>query len=189
MKRHSIVNILPVVVLAAIWIGGCSPKVEVEAIEVTEDLIVTFDGSSCIYDGPQVIREGEITIITKDLSDSPVFADLAKLDDDKTWQDMLDYIGEPGSHKQRPYFITKENRRPVIYDNRAAIFTPDPGFYVIVCYQTTATGLGTYPASPLEVSTLSLCPGPYESEQGPWGKSGHHKIRGCIFRWIRGHQR
>jgi len=97
------------------------------------------------------IREGEITIITDNLSDFPVFTDLAKLDDDKTWQDMLDYIGEPGSHKQRPYFITKENRRVVISDPRAAIFTPDPGFYVIVCYQTTATGLGTYPGSPLEV--------------------------------------
>jgi len=97
------------------------------------------------------IREGEITIITDNLSDFPVFTDLAKLDDDKTWQDMLDYIGEPGSHKQRPYFITKENRRVVISDPRVAIFTPDPGFYVIVCYQTTATGLGTYPGSPLEV--------------------------------------
>jgi len=62
------------------------------------------------------IREGEITIITDNLSDFPVFTDLAKLDDDKTWQDMLDYIGEPGSHKQRPYFITKENRRVVICD-------------------------------------------------------------------------
>ena len=99
----------------------------------------------------RVIREGEITIITDNLSDFPVFADLAKLDDDKTWQDMLDYIGEPGSHKQRPYFITKENRRVVISDPRAAIYTPDPGFYVIVCYQTTATGLGAYPGSPLEV--------------------------------------
>jgi hypothetical protein len=151
MKRHSIINILPVVALAAILIVGCTAKVEVEAIEVTEDLIVTFDGSSCKYDGPQVIREGEITMIMNNLSDSPVGLDLAKLDDDKTWQDMLDYIGEPGSHKQRPYFITKENRRVVISDPRAAIFTPDPGFYVIVCYQTTATGLGTYPGSPLEV--------------------------------------
>jgi hypothetical protein len=151
MKRQSIVNILLVGALTAIWIVGCSAKADVEAIEVTEDLIVTFDGSSCIYDGPQVIREGEITIITDNLSDSPVFADLAKLDDDKTWQDMLDYIGEPGSNKQRPYFITKENRRPVISDNRAAIFTPDPGFYVIVCYQTTATGLATFPGSSLEV--------------------------------------
>jgi hypothetical protein len=152
MNRHSIVNIISVVALAAVWVVGCSAKADVEAIEVTEDLIVTFDGSSCNYDGPQVIREGEITIIMDNLSDSPVFADLAKLDDDKTWQDMLDYIGEPGSNKHRPYFIKKENRRPVISDDRAAIFNPDPGFYVIVCYQTTATGLGTYPGSPLEVS-------------------------------------
>lgn len=151
MKRHSIAHISLVVVLAALWIGGCSAKAEVEAVEVTEDLIVTFDGSSCTYDGPQVIREGEITMIMDNLTDTPVGLDLAKLDDGKTWQDMLDYIGEPGSHKQRPYFITKENRSPVISDFRASIFTPDPGFYVIVCYQTTATGLGTYPGSPLEV--------------------------------------
>ncbi len=151
MKHRSIVNLPLVVALAAIWVVGCSAKADVEAIEVTEDLIVTFDGSSCTYDGPQVIREGEITMITDNLSDSPVGLDLAKLDDDKTWQDMLDYIGEPGSHKQRPYFITKENRRVVISDPRAAIFTPDPGFYVIVCYQTTDTGLATYPGSPLEV--------------------------------------
>ena len=151
MKRHSIVNISLAFAFVSIWFVGCSAQVEVEAVEVTEDLIVTFDGSSCKYDGPQVIREGEITMITDNISDSPVGLDLAKLDDDKTWQDMLDYIGEPGSHKQRPYFITKENRRVVISDPRAAIFTPDPGFYVIVCYQTTATGLGTYPGSPLEV--------------------------------------
>ncbi|MEA1976568.1 MAG: hypothetical protein U9N80_01560 [Chloroflexota bacterium] len=151
MKRQPIVNILLVGALAAIWLVGCSTKVEVEAVEVTEDLILTFDGSSCKYDGPQVIREGEITMIMNNLSDSPVGLDLAKLDDDKTWQDMLDYIGEPGSNKQRPYFITKENRRVVISDPRAAIFTPDPGFYVIVCYQTTDTGLATYPGSSLKV--------------------------------------
>ncbi|MCJ7566858.1 MAG: hypothetical protein MUO58_04900 [Anaerolineales bacterium] len=151
MKLHSIVNIPLVVAFAAIWIVGCSAKVDVEAVEVTEDLTVTFDGSSCKYDGPQVIREGEITMIMNNLSDSPVFVDLARLDDDKTWQDMLDYIGEPGSYKQRPGWITKENRRPVISDPRAAIFSPDPGYYVIVCYQTTATGLATFPGSPLEV--------------------------------------
>ena len=80
MKRHSIINILQIIALAAIFIVGCSAKVEVEAIEVTEDLIVTFDGSSCKYDGPQVIREGEITMIMNNLSDSPAGLDFAKLD-------------------------------------------------------------------------------------------------------------
>ena len=68
---------------------GCSANVDVEAVEVTEDFIVTFDGSSCKYDGPKVIREGEITLIMDNHTDTPVGLDLAKLDDDKTWQDIL----------------------------------------------------------------------------------------------------
>ncbi len=151
MKRHSLFTIFLFAGFAVIFLVGCSTRNEIEAIEVTEDLIVTFDGKTCEYDGPLVIREGEITMIMNNLSDSKVTLDLAKLDDDKTWQDMLDYIGEPGSLKQRPGFITKENRKPVISDFSAAIFNPGPGNYVIVCYQTVPTGLAAFPGSPLEV--------------------------------------
>ncbi len=151
MKYHSFFTVFLFAGFAFFFFVGCSTKDDIEAIVVTEDLIVTFDGKTCEYDGPQVIREGEITMIMNNLSDSPVTLDLAKLDDDKTWQDMLEYIGEPGSYKQRPDWITKENRKPVISDHRAAIFSPDPGDYVIVCYQTVATGLATFPGSFLEV--------------------------------------
>ena len=151
MKHHSIFTIFLFAGFAVIFLVGCSTKDDIEAINVTEDLIVTFNGKTCEYDGPLIIREGEITMIMNNLSDSPVTLDLAELDDDKTWQDMLDYIGEPGSNKQRPGWITKENRKPVISDPSAAIFSPDPGNYVIVCYQTVQTGFATFPGSPLEV--------------------------------------
>ena len=139
------------IAITCIVSSGCTPEEEVEAVEVTEDLVFVFDSKACEYDGPKVVLEGEITTILENLTDFPAFIDLAKLDDDKTWEDMLNYIGEPGSYKQRPIWITKETRKPIISDFRAAIFNPDPGNYVLVLYQTTDTALATFPCSSFEV--------------------------------------
>jgi hypothetical protein len=151
MKHRSPLVFFLFITVAFFFIAGCSPEEEVEAVEGTEDLIFTYDGKTCEFDGPKVILEGEITLILDNLTDFPVFVDPAKLDDDKTWQDMLNYIGEPGSYKQRPGWITKEPRKPVISDPRAAIFSPDPGEFVLVLYQTTDTGLAAFPCSSFEV--------------------------------------
>ncbi len=151
MNHRSTLIVFLFIAVACVFTSGCSPEEEVEAVEVTEDLIFTFDGKTCEYDGPKVVVEGEITLILENLSDLPAFVDLAKLDDDKTWEDMLNYIGEPGSYKQRTIWITKETRKPVLSDPRAAIFSPDPGNYVLVLYQTTDTGLATFPCSSFEV--------------------------------------
>jgi hypothetical protein len=151
MKHRTPLTLFLFITAALFLITGCSPEEEVKAVEVTEDLVFTFDGTTCEYDGPTVILEDEITLILDNQTGFPAFIDLAKLDDDKTWQDMLEYIGEPGSYKQRPDWISKEPRKPVISDPRAAIFSPDPGEYVLVLYQTTDTGLATYPCSSLEV--------------------------------------
>ena len=151
MNHRSTLIVFLFIAVACVFTSGCSPEEEVEAVEVTEDLIFTFDGKTCEYDGPKVVVEGEITLILENLSDLPAFVDLAKLDDDKTWEDMLNYIGEPGSYKQRTTWITKETRKPVLSDPSAAIFSPDPGNYVLVLYQTTDTGLATFPCSSFEV--------------------------------------
>jgi hypothetical protein len=151
MKHHSTLVCFIFITVAFFLIAGCSPVEKVEAVKVTDDLIFTFDGTTCEYDGPKVILEDEITLILDNLTGFPAFVDLAKLDDDKTWQDMLNYIGEPGSYKQRPDWITKEPRKPIVSDPSAAIFSPDPGEYVFVLYQTTDTGLATFPCSSFEV--------------------------------------
>lgn len=151
MKHRSSLIFYLFVAAAFVLTAGCSPDEKVEAVEVTEDLIFTFDGKTCEFDGPKVILEGEITLILDNLTEFPAFVDLAMLDDDKTWQDMLNYIGEPGSYKQRPDWIMKEPRKPVISDSRATIYSPGPGEYVLVLYQTTETGLATFPCSSFEV--------------------------------------
>ena len=60
---------------------------------------LTFDGESCIYEGPTELTPGpgELTFMSED-PEYPASVSFEKLDDDKTFQDMIDYISpEPST--------------------------------------------------------------------------------------------
>jgi len=75
--------IIALIVLAAAC-GGAEDR----------SLEVTFDGENCTYDGPGNLTAGEVDIVFHNQSTNAAsgFMDFVRLDDDKTVQDVNDYL-------------------------------------------------------------------------------------------------
>ena len=73
-----------------------------EAVEVLS-LRLTFDGESCIYEGPTVLAAGPVDLLFVNESESYATADIRRLTGDKSLQDMIDYMGDPPSPYDPPW--------------------------------------------------------------------------------------
>jgi len=63
---------------------------------------LTFYGQSCVYEGPEQFNQGPVTFIFINESDIPYTANMIRLLEDKTFQDLIDYVGEEPSSKHAP---------------------------------------------------------------------------------------
>lgn len=63
---------------------------EVEGICLT----LTFDGQSCLYEGPAYFKTGRITLIFLNDSAGTAMTNMIRLLGNKTYQDLIDYSGE-----------------------------------------------------------------------------------------------
>jgi hypothetical protein len=122
----------------------------VPPVEVHE-LTVTFERDHCIYDGPKVIRQGEVTIIFNNLTDATVDVVVSKLESGKTWQDVVDGLSEKNRGVAYPEWVSRVSYRPVMNDYRAKIFNLEPGLYAITCSEILQGTWAVWLASPLEV--------------------------------------
>jgi len=121
------------------------PPVEVE------ELTVTFERDHCIYDGPKVIRQGEVTIILNNLTDANVGLAVRKIENGKTWQDLVDHFSEKNRGVAFPKWAPVVSSGPVMSDYRAKIFNLEPGLYAICCAEELQGSWAFWLASPLEV--------------------------------------
>jgi hypothetical protein len=121
------------------------PPVEVE------ELTVTFEPDHCIYDGPKVIRQGEVTIILNNLTDATVDFRVYRFENGKTWQDLVDHFSEKNVGVDVPEWVSLLSHGPVIGDNWAKIFNLEPGSYAISCDEILQGSWAIWLASPLEV--------------------------------------
>lgn len=64
----------------------------------------TFDGEDCIYEGPTTLKAGPVTFVFVNESEGLAEVVVPMLDEDKTIQDMIDYIGEEPSTGSAPYW-------------------------------------------------------------------------------------
>jgi hypothetical protein len=64
--------------------------------------VLTFDGATCTYEGPEEISSGDMKITLKNSSEYEADIWIVKLDEGRTWQDILDYVGTPVSDVPPP---------------------------------------------------------------------------------------
>ncbi len=57
---------------------------------------LTFDGEQCTYEGPSVLSagQGQVEVVYHNQSSEDAWFNFARLDEDKTTQDMIDYIAD-----------------------------------------------------------------------------------------------
>ncbi len=95
--------------------------------------MVTFDGKTCQYQGPEVIRgDKAVIVLNNPTNDRFVHMHVDKLDEGKTWQDYVDYVG-PGTSLDAPPWISEERAGSVEGNPDAQEISLRPGMHVIVC--------------------------------------------------------
>ena len=136
------------ILLACMFLFGCSPEGEIR------DLVVTYDGETCQYEGPESIVQGEVTVVLNNLTDSRyVHLHVVKLDEGKTRQDLVEYIGEAIEVSPAPWVSEIYGVGTTEGDRKVREFLLEPGIHFIVCGEHR-----TFPyriAAPLEVKPVS----------------------------------
>jgi hypothetical protein len=127
---------------------GCSSSTE------TPTIVLTFDGNTCQYDGPTVVDEGQVNIVLKNKSDYELSLWATRLDEGKTWQDILSYIGTPGTPHEPPAWSdwTLSGTGSVPGNPDAQGYILKAGLYAINCCTCNEPEhKGVWPGAALEV--------------------------------------
>lgn len=98
-------------------------------------LQLSFDGEQCLYDGPDALSPGEVEVGLHNLSAERVWADFVRLDDDRTIQDVVDFMADPAS-SGRPAWTRRVwsiNSLGANASSQPAVRTVEPGLHVLVC--------------------------------------------------------
>jgi hypothetical protein len=97
---------------------------------------IRFDEKSCTHIGPEIVQPGPITFIFHNQSSKWAGFGSGKIDEGKTWADVLDHYGPPGSEVIGPppwsTTLVTAMTKPVGSIMRQATF--DTGIYFSVCY-------------------------------------------------------
>jgi hypothetical protein len=78
------------------------------------DMVVTFDGNECKFEGPTEVEVGDQ--IVKEINTSGVLgrAHICRGGEVPVWQDTLDYIGQPGSDVNWPTYCLNTPHSSVV---------------------------------------------------------------------------
>jgi hypothetical protein len=148
--RKTLTSVLLLVVF--IHISGCSasdPKVEAVLVE---ELVVTFESDSCIYGGPEVIQQGEFTVIFDNQTDKNMIYDLFLIPEGKSWQDLVKNFAGGTRNVSRPDWAILQSGKRDIKETNKKVYNLDPGLYALLCAEITQTGgWENYLGSPFEV--------------------------------------
>ncbi|MCK5645815.1 MAG: hypothetical protein KAH97_03495 [Anaerolineales bacterium] len=134
---------LCVLVVMVLSLGACKSG------EIDQDIIFTFDGEECRYDGPSEVFEGNRIITLKNNTELDIVIDVQRIDDGKTWQDLLEYVDEVGQGQRSPF--TSSPIKSLIPGNPEAWeYSLEEGLYGIFCFDVDLPG-GIWPGTSLEV--------------------------------------
>jgi hypothetical protein len=118
------------------------------------DMVITFDGNECKFEGPTEVEEGDQ--IVKEINTSGVLgrAHICRVGEGPVWQDTLDYIGEPGSEVDWPtYCLNTPNSSVVDADTNEVVkeykLRFDGQYHVIWTYNNDP--FLKWPCAPFEV--------------------------------------
>ena len=162
MKKH---GLLLMAILPAIFIS-CTTGISQQSTDLREthapmpsyyEFEVTFDGRQCSVIGPSETTTGSRMFLFTNNSGKRAILYVCRLEAGKSWNDVLDYIGEPGSDVPevgwcRKTVGTLEGTEERSY---AKAFSFQEGEYCILCEQTEDPA-GIWPGSSFNVRSIEL---------------------------------
>jgi hypothetical protein len=128
---------------------GCTPQGE------NHEINVTFDGDSCRARGPEIFDAGKLMVDLEKQAEGVVVVDLYRIDEGKTWPDLVSHYGPAGTFSLPPDWVTGVSGRDVRGDLYDRLYSLEPGNYGIVCIYMGSDTNGTWPAALIEVRSGS----------------------------------
>jgi hypothetical protein len=111
-------------------------------------LELTFDGESCTYEGPTLLKPGPVMLYFHNDSEGPAGMNLGKHTGDETIQDYIDYRGEEPWTEKGPSWVLPLGvyRRVPASGSQRWEGDLEPGTYSMVCVELPREGTfgGTY---------------------------------------------
>ena len=126
--------------LAGLLLASCSQG------DAVQNPVVTFDGENCSYEGPEVVSEGDLIFVFKNLSDKPAAHLHVNALVGTTWEDILE-LAAKGPITAPPGGMKELYGRYVEEDPDAERYTLEPGSHGIFC---VIHGVNGWPAAALE---------------------------------------
>ena len=130
---------------------GCGLVLACTVTGESREIDITFDGKNCETSGPDVINAGNLVIDLENQTEGVVIVDVYRLDEGKTWSDMMSHFGEPGTFVLRPELVMGMSGRDVHGDQYDREYTLEPGIYGVVCVHMGSETNGTWAATSIEV--------------------------------------
>ena len=130
---------------------GCALLLACTVSSEIPEIDITFDGELCQASGPEVISAGRLIVDLENQSEGVVIIYVYRLDESKTWSDMVSHYGAPGSFVLRPEWVKGMSGRDVRGDQYDREYTLEPGTYGVVCLYMGSESNGTWAATSIEV--------------------------------------
>ncbi len=134
--------------------GTSSAEESVEGASLT----VTFDGDTCVYDGPTELPPGEVTVTLINDSNKTSYVEMAKLQDGVTFEDVTAHTSpEPfeGARSEDLYEpLEFDQAQAYAGDDGSTSGTVTTGEYVLVCLQAGSANALVWVARPVGVSVI-----------------------------------
>jgi hypothetical protein len=98
---------------------------------------VSFDGEECTYSGPEFVQPGPVMFVYHNQSGGVTGMVLGRLEEGKTWDDVLDGLGPPGTERTvvLPFLIWMMELETQSGESSAQEMDITAGTYYWVCYK------------------------------------------------------
>lgn len=120
------------------------PTTSTQTPQTPSTLKLTFDGSSCVYEGPSTLKPGPVTL--QFINESDVWAAVSFLrhTGDETIEDVIQYIGDEPSTVTSPRWVTHLGTyRQQVQAGESYLFERDliAGLHHMVCIRGVNRGV------------------------------------------------
>lgn len=125
-------KIIFLIVVFGLFVSGCGISSEQPQIR---DLQLSFDGSSCTFEGPEELSSGPISLTFYNNSDTLASMNFMWHSSGKSVQDMIDYLGDDPSTIHKPDWVQDLYTWERVLPGNSITLNLDleEGIYTILC--------------------------------------------------------
>lgn len=143
MSTRSYLMMLAILATSMVVIAGCKP------VDTAQELVVTFNGEDCRYEGPDSVYEGTHAISLNNETEMHVSLGVLKLDEGRSWQDVVDYYASGAIDYAS--WMSSTMTGPSQDDPDAREYSLSEGLHAIMCW--TLIPQAVMPVAALDVKS------------------------------------